>query len=191
MNPPPRVHTLKAKLNFSLKWGMWPAAETVPQSGQKISPPSGPVGVVSERGCGYSTAMSCKWIHKNPQWQLSFCPAKHAGQGDQRKSSHQMVNSSLASPSVSHTGPSCGTRSVKEECWIWWCLLLGLSSKPLLSRENRKEFTLDLWIYEINRSPYWEASPELTTFPNSWEVSVWCLHISHATEQPHLHHDLG
>lgn len=160
MNPPPHVRVLKANLNLSLKWGMGPVAEMVPPSGQKISPPptlaEWDQGLLARRwppdvprGGGISTeSPSSSWLSN----QLNVPPSETKGEA----ANWPTVSSSLASPSTSHTGPSCGASCLLS---IWHCRCLSLTFQANQFWVGKAERNL-LSIYKINRSQCWETSPD-------------------------------
>lgn len=150
MSPPPCVPILKAKLNFSLKWGMWPVAERCPSLVRKSPPPTQQSGV---RGCwpqksfkyftcnrSHLMCQEARHICKNPRGQLTGCPAQHVAQWDGRKAANwQTVNSSLASSSTSHTASPWSKCSggISD-----WCLLLAFQASHF--SESRKQTENDL-----------------------------------------------
>lgn len=148
MSPPPCVPILKAKLNFSLKWGMWPVAERCPNLFRKLAhlPPSrvvsevvgprkvssiqlvtGPTWCARRRGTSARTPEG-SWLAV----QLNTWSSEMG-----RKSSElQTVNSSLASSSTNHTGFPHGAKA-KEEYLTDVCSL-HLKEAIFLSPESRR-----------------------------------------------------
>lgn len=127
----------------------------VPQSVQKVSPPStqqsGVRGCWPQKSFKYFTCdrshlmcQEARHICKNPRGQLAGCPAEHVVQWDGRKSSElQTVNSSLASSSTNHTGFPHGAKAKEEYLTNDVC---SLHSKEAIflspgSRKNDLKFT--------------------------------------------------
>lgn len=185
MSPPPCVPILKAKLNFSLKWGMWPVAEQCPSLVRKSPPPTQQSGV---RGCwpqksfkyftcnrSHLMCQEARHICKNPRGQLTGCPAQHVAQWDGRKAANwQTVNSSLASSFPME-------QMLRRNIWLMSAPCI--SSKPFfwVQKADRKWLEIHKIHIPVPRRGVWER-PSL---PNSH--NVWHLHTFHATGQPHLH----
>lgn len=133
MTPPPCVPILKAKLNFSLKWGMWPVAEMVPQSGQKVSPP--PTRQRGVRGC---------W----PQERFKYFTCnRRRGTSTRIPKSSELANSKFITNIFIHKSHWASPWS---KCWggIWLMSAPCHSSKPFFWVQKAERKCLK--IHKIN-----------------------------------------
>lgn len=192
MTPPPCVPILRAKLNFSLKWGMWPVAEMVPQSGQKAGPP--PTHQSGVRGCWPQESFKYVFhLWQGPTW----CARRRRTSARIPEGSRLAVRLNT-SPSEVEEMQRIGKR------WIHhWHLhpqiTLGFPMEQMLRR--------DIWLMSapcISSKPFSESRKQKEnqvkftklTDPSTQEcenrhhsrtVHVWHLHPFHATGQPYLH----